>query len=92
MDKTRRAHVLYTGRVQGVGFRFTAERTALQMGMHGYVKNLADGSVEVVCEAEEQHIEGFLSRLSEAMAAYISDCNVLWETTRGEFNSFEIRF
>jgi len=44
----KRAHVYYSGSVQGVGFRFTAEDLARQNNLTGWVKNLADGRVEIV--------------------------------------------
>ena len=54
------AHIIYKGRVQGIGFRFTVERVALNLGVVGWVKNLANGNVEVVAEAEEETIKNFL--------------------------------
>ena len=50
----KRLHIYYTGRVQGVGFRFTTEDIASELGVCGWVKNLGDGRVEVVVEAEEE--------------------------------------
>ena len=49
----KRMHILYSGRVQGVGFRFTAETMAVESGIQGWVKNLGDGRVEIMAEAEE---------------------------------------
>jgi len=59
--RTRRAVV--TGRVQGVGYRFFAERAALELGIRGSVRNLPDGSVEAVAQGEEDAIARFLERL-----------------------------
>ena len=47
-------HVFYTGRVQGVGFRFTAERIARRYELVGFVKNLPTGQVEMVVQYEWQ--------------------------------------
>ena len=52
-----RAHVYYSGRVQGVGFRYTAEGLALDLKLVGWVKNLPDGRVELVCEGPKEKIE-----------------------------------
>jgi acylphosphatase len=57
----RRAVV--SGRVQGVGFRFFAERAARELGVRGWVRNLPDGSVETVAEGEEDAVSRYLARL-----------------------------
>jgi acylphosphatase len=57
----RRAVV--SGRVQGVGFRFFAERTAREVRVHGWVRNLPDGNVETVVEGDEEAVAGYLDRL-----------------------------
>jgi acylphosphatase len=57
----RRAVV--TGRVQGVGFRFFAERAAREAGVRGWVRNAVDGSVETVAEGEEEAVTSYLERL-----------------------------
>ncbi|MDD5634051.1 MAG: acylphosphatase, partial [Candidatus Omnitrophica bacterium] len=53
-------HAVYSGVVQGVGFRFTAERIAKNIGITGFVRNLPNGNVEVVCEGERPQIDSFL--------------------------------
>ena len=59
----RRATV--AGRVQGVGYRFFAERAAQEFGLRGWVRNLPDGNVESVVEGEEDAISRYLARLRE---------------------------
>ena len=51
------------GRVQGVGFRFFAERAARELGVRGWVRNRPDGSVETVVEGEDSRIGSFLEKL-----------------------------
>ena len=92
MNQAQRVHVIFSGNVQGVGFRFVTERIAMRMDLTGFVKNLSDGNVEVVCEGEKPRLEEFLDSLKENMYGYISDSLVEWEPSRGEFSSFEIRF
>ena len=53
------------GRVQGVGFRWWTRKTAEAMGVTGSVKNLADGSVEVMARADEETMQRFADKLSE---------------------------
>ena len=57
----RRAVV--TGRVQGVGFRYFAERAARETGVKGWVRNLPDGAVETFAEGEEQAVSLYLEKL-----------------------------
>ena len=90
IDK-RRVRMLYSGRVQGVGFRFTAESMAHQKGVVGYVKNLSDGRVEVMAEAEEAVLGEFLNKIEERMKYYISSKDVEYSGATGEFSGFEIR-
>ena len=60
MDK-KRVHLKITGRVQGVGFRNSTRRKARELGVSGWVKNLADGSVEAVLEGEKDKVEDLIS-------------------------------
>ena len=84
--------MIYSGNVHGVGFRFTARRIASRLKITGFVKNLSDGTVEIVCEGEKEALEEFLNAIQENFAGYISGSNVDWKPWSGEFASFEIRF
>lgn len=88
----KRIHVFYSGDVQGVGFRFTAIDLARRYKIAGWVKNTADGKVEVVAEAEEPALKSFLTELDAAMSHYIRDKNISWEPATGQFADFQIRF
>ena len=89
----KRLHLFYTGRVQGVGFRFTAETTALSLELTGWVKNLPDGRVEVICEGEEETLVHFLEKMrSGPMKPYIRNVESVWSEATGEFQDFSIRF
>jgi acylphosphatase len=87
-----RIHVFYSGRVQGVGFRFTTEDLARELGAVGWVKNLRDARVELVAEAEESILKELLSRISKFFRNYIQDMDVTWQEPTGEFVNFGIRF
>ena len=82
--------VLYSGHVQGVGFRFTTNSIAKGHAVTGSVRNLTDGRVEVVVEGAAGSIEPFLEGVRERMAGLIREetCQTLPPT--GEFTSFEI--
>jgi acylphosphatase len=64
-------HVYYSGRVQGVGFRYTAQGVASRFAVAGYVRNLSDGQVEIVAEGLADQVEGFLAAVARRMAGYI---------------------
>lgn len=89
----KRLHVCYSGRVQGVGFRFTAETTAMALRLTGWVRNLRDGRVEIVVEGDEPVLHEFLEHLRTGpMANFIRKTDVKWEAATSEFGDFEIRY
>jgi acylphosphatase len=68
--------VVYSGRVQGVGFRATAWHVAQQFRVAGHVRNLADGTVELVAEGPAEQVEAFLAAVAGKMAWYITHSDV----------------
>ena len=90
---TKRVHVFYSGRVQGVGFRMTAEETAQGFGVVGWVKNLRGGKVELVAEGDEARLQQFLEALrSGPMKNFILQEDISWSHASETFNEFEIRY
>jgi len=88
-----RAHLLISGRVQGVCFRAYAEEEAQSLGLKGWVKNLLDGRVEVVCEGEKDDVERFVEWCHNGPpGARVRDIDVSWETVGGEFDAFTIEY
>lgn len=88
----KRIHILFTGSVQGVGFRFTAESMASHLNLTGWVKNLSTGEVEIVAEGEEDLLKKFISQLQDRFKSCILDTSVSWENPSAEFKEFGIRF
>jgi acylphosphatase len=84
-------HAYYSGRVQGIGFRFTAQHVAEGFAVAGFVRNLPDGRVEVLAEGSAEQVNGFLSALAQRMADYIEDSQVKEETPQG-VRGFRIRY
>ena len=82
--------VNYWGTVQGVGFRATVRRIADQHDVTGFVRNLADGHVEVVVCGEAHEIERFLGAIASRMAGYIQGHRIDDEPQQ-TFSHFEIR-
>ncbi len=87
-----RRTLYFSGRVQGVGFRFTAEAIASRFGVTGFVHNLRDGRVELVVEGAEPELERFQTAVEQAMRGNINEVNATDTTATGEFTSFRITF
>lgn len=80
----------YSGRVQGVGFRYTVMRLAAGRPVTGFVKNLRDGRVEVVAEGEDDAVAALVSDIDRVMQKYIEDRSAVTETPTGEFEGFQV--
>src|SRR5438445_10487691 len=89
---TEARRVLYSGRVQGVGFRYTARRIAQQHAVTGFVRNLDDGRVELVAEGSPTKLDGLLNDIADAMSAYIRDVHIETIPATGKHGSFEVAF
>jgi acylphosphatase len=82
--------VVYSGRVQGVGFRYTTQRIASRFPVAGYVRNLPGGDVELAAEGEASDVEAFLDAVANQMAGYLERSTVHDEPVRG-WTGFSIR-
>jgi acylphosphatase len=90
MPASERRIVLYSGRVQGVGFRYTTRQVAQQYAVTGWVRNLPDRRVQLVVEGMPAELDRFLAAIADALADYIHDARASIEPATGEFASFEI--
>jgi acylphosphatase len=88
----KRVRALYSGNVQGVGFRFTAIDAAQKYGLTGWVRNTVDDKVELVAEGNESKLESFLSDVKKEMSHYIRKEDISWEPATGELPNFTIKF
>jgi len=88
-----RAHLRIQGRVQGVGYRYSAFHKADALGLVGWVRNTRDGSVETVVEGAEPAVEDYIDwcRRGPSMAR-VTDIHVDRGAPTGEFARFDIRF
>jgi acylphosphatase len=86
-----RAHLLVSGKVQGVYFRQSTRIEAQSLGVTGWVRNLMDGRVEVVFEGEEHSVKMLVNYCrSGPPAAKVTDLDVRYEPFKGEFPSFKV--
>ncbi|HYA48952.1 MAG TPA: acylphosphatase [Burkholderiales bacterium] len=93
MGQPARVHVVLSGRVQGVAYRYFAEKRAASFGLTGWIRNLQDGRVEVLAEGDRVSLELFLAELRKGpRLALVEDFDVRWEDHTGEFKGFLIRF
>ena len=88
----KRAHILVTGIVQGVSFRYYTLQEAMRCGVTGWVRNLPDGRVEAVIEGDEAAVDRMLAWCGIGpRSARVDHLEVLPETSTGEFQGFRIR-
>jgi acylphosphatase len=87
-----RRQVIYYGRVQGVGFRYTARQIAQSHAVTGFVKNLENGTVQLVAEGSPEALDRFLAAIAEQMGSKIHRTDVLSGLPTGEYPSFDIAY
>jgi acylphosphatase len=92
MAKTR-AHVLVSGKVQGVFFRQNTRRQAKVRGVTGWVRNTVDGDVEAVFEGEEQAVNELVDYCRHGPSfAKVENIQVAYEPYKGEFKDFSVNY
>jgi acylphosphatase len=89
----KRAHVLVSGRVQGVYYRSYAEDEARELGLTGWIRNRPDGKVEAVFEGEEQAVEDMIDWCHKGSpSSRVDKVEVGWEAPTGEFKDFRVSY
>lgn len=87
-----RLHAIVEGRVQGVGFRYFAQRQAIENNINGWVRNRWNRTVELVAEGEKQDVEKFLKAISRGpRSGTTQKVQTIWEEPSNQFASFQIR-
>ncbi len=84
-------HILVSGKVQGVFFRVSAQKKAIQLALLGIVKNLPDGRVDIIAEGENEALNEFIAWCQEgSFAAKVDDVQVSNIAASGNFTHFNI--
>ena len=83
--------VLYSGSVQGVGFRYTVKTAASGFDVTGAIRNLPDGRVELVAEGNRDELDAFRDAIRQSgLEHFIKTEDVSWSEAKNEFRGFEI--
>ena len=81
----------FTGRVQGVGFRYSALQVAKEYEVSGFVRNLADGRVHLEAEGAREQVEAFIAAIQERMHGYVRKVDRLSSARESQFQGFSIK-
>ena len=93
LNHQARAHLLISGRAQGVFFRKHTQERARALGLTGWVKNLEDGRVEIVAEGARAKVEQLLSWARQGPpGAQVEKAQVSWQKPTGQFTDFTIAY
>lgn len=93
-DEIQALRINVTGRVQGVGFRYTAQQKAARLGITGWVRNERDGSVEIHAEGSPEQLAALLDWLDAGGPSYsrISCINHYRAQAMGTFSRFSVEY
>jgi len=83
--------VFFTGRVQGVGFRYTTLEVARGFEVCGYVKNLADGRVQLEAEGKADEVSAFIAAVEDRMHGYLRKTERAAQKRPAQFSGFTIK-
>ena len=85
-------HIIFTGRVQGVGFRFTARRAASRRQLTGYVCNRWDGTVEMLAQGRPEDINDCIQDIEEYFTGYLRETKIEEVPPDPKYSGFQITF
>ena len=85
------AEIYYTGRVQGVGFRYYALQTAKEFEVSGYVSNLHDGRVRLEAEGDQSEVLGFKNEIEDQLEVFIRKVEHQAQVRSPQYSGFTIR-
>ena len=85
-------HIVFAGQVQGVGFRFTAFDVANRHQLTGLVRNLMDGSVEMIAQGRPDDIDDCIRDIKESLSSYIRETKIEEISPDPKYKDFKITF
>ena len=85
-------HIVFTGQVQGVGFRFTVHRMANRHQLTGFVRNLPDGTVEMLSQGPSEDIDNCIQGIEASFAGYIRETRINDTPVEPKYKDFRITF
>jgi len=85
-------HVIFIGRVQGVGFRFTAHRMAQRHQLTGFVRNLPDGTVEMLAQGSARDIDDCIQDIKDYFGEYLRETKTNEIPSDPKYKDFRITF
>ena len=91
MPEVHHVTVFFSGRVQGVGFRFQTLQVAKEFDVSGFVMNLPDGRVQLEAEGASVEVRDFIAAVQERMEGYIRKAEPLESRRPAQFRGFSIR-
>ena len=84
-------HLIISGKVQGVFYRASCQKIAIQYDLKGWVKNLSTGQVEVLAQGKKEEIEKFINWCKKGPPhAIVNDLEIKWQPLNHDYNTFEI--
>lgn len=87
----KRANIIVSGRVQGVFYRASAKVKAEELNLAGWVKNLPNGSVEILAEGDEKDLKEFIKWCyNGSSGAQVKKVETVWSEFEGRFDKFEL--
>jgi acylphosphatase len=85
-------HLIFVGRVQGVGFRFTAYHIANRHKLTGFVRNLPDGTVEMLAQGNSQQVDDCIREIQDSFTGYVRDTRIEDVAADPQYGRFNITF
>jgi len=85
-------HIIFTGQVQGIGFRFTAFGAASRHKLNGFVRNLRDGSVEMLAQGNSADVDNCVREIEESFAGYVTETKTEVVPFSPQFKNFKITY
>ena len=93
MEEKTRAHLIISGRVQGVFFRAKTQQAATMVGVTGWVRNKRDGTVEAVIEGDRSDVVSLINWCKHGPSlSRVDDVDVNWQDYEGAFDEFTVRY